>query len=91
MPQRVAEYNKMWSKPTNITTTTSSPQAEPLSPDTVRLRNPGKRMAQIVRLKPEYVDKYKDAHATVWPEVLKAIKNCNVQDCTCSAQLLTRR
>jgi L-rhamnose mutarotase len=28
------------------------------------------------------VDKYKEVHAAVWPEVLKQIKDCNIQDCT---------
>ncbi|KAL2160717.1 hypothetical protein VTH06DRAFT_914 [Thermothelomyces fergusii] len=43
-------------------------------------RYPGRRFAQIVKLKPEYVDKYKEIHAAVWPEVLDQIKDCNIQD-----------
>jgi hypothetical protein len=27
------------------------------------------------------VDKYKECHAKVWPEVLKQIKDCNIEDC----------
>lgn len=46
-----------------------------------RQRNPGRRVAQIVELKPEFVDKYKEVHAAVWPEVRKQIKACNIQDC----------
>ena len=46
-----------------------------------RQRNPGRRVAQIVRLKPEFVDRYKQVHAAVWPEVLQQIKVCNIQDC----------
>ena len=38
-------------------------------------------MAQIVKLKPEFVEKYKECHAKVWPEVLKQIKDCNIEDC----------
>jgi L-rhamnose mutarotase len=34
-----------------------------------------------VRLRPEYVDEYKECHAKVWPEVLKQIKECNICDC----------
>jgi len=70
----------MWSKPTNVEIPASPPRAEPLSPSTLKQKNPGKRFAQIVKLKPEFVGKYKEAHAAVWPEVLKAIKGCNVQD-----------
>jgi len=40
----------------------------------------GRRFAQIVKLKPECVDKYKECHARVWPEVLKQIKNSNIED-----------
>jgi L-rhamnose mutarotase len=42
---------------------------------------PGRRLAQIVRLKPEYVAEYKECHSKVWPEVLKQIKDCNIEDC----------
>lgn len=74
-------YGTMWSKPT-APLSSSPPNAEPLSPTTaVKQRNPGKRFAQIVKLKPEFIDKYKDVHAAVWPEVLKEIKNCNIVDC----------
>jgi L-rhamnose mutarotase len=27
------------------------------------------------------VDKYKEVHAKVWPEVLKQIKDSNIEDC----------
>ena len=43
---------------------------------------PGRRFAQIVKLKPEFLDKYKEVHAAVWPEVLKQIADCNIVDCT---------
>lgn len=40
----------------------------------------GRRIAQIVKLKPEFVGKYKEVHAAVWPEVLQQIKSCNIRD-----------
>lgn len=39
------------------------------------------RRRQIVKLKPEYYDKYREVHAAVWPEVLRQIKACNIVDC----------
>ncbi|KAH6845863.1 rhamnose mutarotase [Chaetomium sp. MPI-CAGE-AT-0009] len=45
-----------------------------------RLQYPARRLAQIVKLKPEFIDKYKEVHAAVWPEVLEQIKDCNIQD-----------
>lgn len=60
----------------------SSPEAEATpSPVSTRQKNPGRRFAQIVKLKPEFIDKYKEVHAAVWPEVLKQIKECNIVDC----------
>ncbi|TVY80390.1 L-rhamnose mutarotase [Lachnellula suecica] len=47
---------------------------------TYRLKNQGRRIAQIVKLKPECVEKYKECHARVWPEVLKQIKDSNIED-----------
>ncbi|KAI1452618.1 rhamnose mutarotase [Annulohypoxylon moriforme] len=49
------------------------------SPDP-ELNRPARRIAQIVKLKPEFVGKYKEVHAAVWPEVLQQIKDCNIQD-----------
>lgn len=46
-----------------------------------KVKNPGRRYAQIVKLKPEHVDEYKKAHAAVWPDVLKQIKDCKIEDC----------
>jgi len=40
----------------------------------------GKRIAQVVKLRPECVKEYKECHAKVWPEVLKQIKACNIED-----------
>ncbi|KAI8632659.1 DUF718-domain-containing protein [Xylariaceae sp. FL1651] len=68
---------------------TSSPpgqsQPEPPAPGRPRhesIRQPfaGRRVAQIVKLKPECVAKYKEVHAAVWPEVLQQIKVCNIRD-----------
>ncbi|KAI8957730.1 rhamnose mutarotase [Daldinia sp. FL1419] len=39
-----------------------------------------RRIAQIIKLKPEFIDKYKEVHAAVWPEVLQQIKDCNIED-----------
>ncbi|KAI2619732.1 rhamnose mutarotase [Hypoxylon sp. NC1633] len=50
------------------------------SPDPEPRQNTARRIAQIVKLKPEFVDKYKEVHAAVWPEVLQQIKVCNIQD-----------
>lgn len=53
----------------------------PTTPATTKSKNPGRRIAQIVKLKPEYLDVYKEVHAKVWPEVLMQIKQCNIEDC----------
>lgn len=42
---------------------------------------PGRRFAQIIKLKPEFIEKYKEVHAVVWPGVLEQIKDCNINDC----------
>jgi len=69
----------MWSN-----TSTSNP-ASPTTPQipstpTYRLKYQGRRVAQIVKLKPGCVEKYKECHAKVWPEVLKQIKDSNIED-----------
>ena len=86
----------MWAKPSspnasssehnNNAATSMTPGSPPQSPshtrrDSAAVRNPGRRFAQIVRLKPEHIDEYEKAHAAVWPEVLQQIKACNIQDC----------
>ncbi|KAI1101663.1 rhamnose mutarotase [Jackrogersella minutella] len=50
------------------------------SPDTESKKKTARRVAQVVKLKPEFVDRYKEVHAAVWPEVLQQIKVCNIQD-----------
>jgi L-rhamnose mutarotase len=39
-----------------------------------------KRMGSCIRLHPEALAQYKSLHATVWPEVLAAIKRANMQN-----------
>jgi L-rhamnose mutarotase len=36
----------------------------------------------IIRLKPDKVEEYKELHRNVWPEVLKTIKDCHIQNYT---------
>ena len=67
-------------------TSPTSPTTPAASKPTYRLKNQGRRVAQIVKLKPEFVEKYKECHAKVWPEVLKQIKDSNIEDC----EFLTR-
>ncbi|KAK8070837.1 hypothetical protein PG997_011040 [Apiospora hydei] len=64
------------------TTPPSEASLEVVSPPSTggRQRNPGRRFAQIIKLKPECVAKYKECHAAVWPEVARQIKACNIQD-----------
>ncbi|KAI1258910.1 hypothetical protein F5Y18DRAFT_323158 [Xylariaceae sp. FL1019] len=47
---------------------------------TIRTPYAGRRVAQIVKLKPEFYDKYKEVHDAVWPEVLQQIGVCNIRD-----------
>ena len=39
-----------------------------------------RRIAQIIRIKPDCLQAYKDCHAAAWPAVLKQIKECNIGD-----------
>lgn len=39
-----------------------------------------KRYGQIIKLKPEYEEKYKTLHADPWPQVNEMIKKCNIQN-----------
>ena len=34
----------------------------------------------VLRLKPDAIDKYKAYHASVWPEVLEMIHECNIRN-----------
>ncbi|KAG9233668.1 DUF718 domain-containing protein [Amylocarpus encephaloides] len=77
----------MWSttssEPKSPLWSPASPKHEPTVHHhlpSIRLKNQGRRVAQIVKLKPECVQEYKACHAKVWPEVLKQIKDCNIED-----------
>ncbi|KAI1343307.1 DUF718-domain-containing protein [Xylariaceae sp. FL0016] len=70
----------LWSKMTSPPAGGSSPPRAEAPQDSSRVQYAGKRIAQIVRLKPEFVKKYKEVHAAVWPEVLQQIKVCNIRD-----------
>lgn len=75
--------SQLW-QPTSPTTETApaiSPPRAASPKDSTKQRNPGKRIQQIVKLRPEYLAEYKKCHAAVWPEVLKQIKECNIVDC----------
>ncbi len=39
-----------------------------------------KRYGQIIGLKPEQLEIYKEYHRDVWPEVLATIKKCKIQN-----------
>jgi hypothetical protein len=78
---------ELW-KPSPRSSGSPPPNPEPTSTGVTRprqesIRQPfvGRRFAQIVKLKPEFVGKYKEVHAAVWPEVLKQIRECNIRDC----------
>ena len=39
-----------------------------------------KRYGSVIRVRPEAVEKYKAYHADVWPEVLEAMRRCNIRN-----------
>lgn len=39
-----------------------------------------KRYGQVIKVKPEFLEKYKALHADPWPEVNEMIKKCNIQN-----------
>lgn len=47
----------------------------------MKQKNPGRWFGQVVKLKKDRVAEYKACHAKVWPEVLKQIKDCGIEDC----------
>jgi len=69
----------MWQNTSSSNPASPTTSALPSQP-TYRLKHQGRRVAQIIKLKPEYVEKYKECHTKVWPEVLKQIKECNIED-----------
>lgn len=68
----------------------TSPGEEPEQPPaprghartlSMKQKNPGRWFGQVVKLKKDRVEEYKACHAKVWPEVLKQIKDCGMEDC----------
>ena len=39
-----------------------------------------KRYGMVIGLRPERIEEYKRLHAAVWPDVLKMIKQCHIQN-----------
>jgi len=39
-----------------------------------------KRFQQVVKVKPECLEKYKALHADIWPDVANMIKACHIQN-----------
>ena len=78
--------SQLWSpsSPTN-------PVAPAPAPATAGEKYPGRRIAQIIKLRPECIAEYKKVHAAVWPEVLKQIKDCNIVDCPYSPLSVTHQ
>ncbi len=40
------------------------------------------RMGMVIGLKPEKIAEYKKLHASVWPEILALISQCNITNYT---------
>lgn len=91
--QRSSEYtvDSQSAPPSPSSASTCSTTA---SEEERRSRVQGKRIAQIIKLRPEHVEEYKKIHKAVWPGVLKQIKDSGIRDCTfslhTSAQFLTK-
>jgi L-rhamnose mutarotase len=43
-------------------------------------KHPGKRICQIIRLKPEYLEKYKECHAAIWEPVAANMSKYHFED-----------
>ncbi|EGV62622.1 hypothetical protein PSN45_000392 [Yamadazyma tenuis] len=43
-------------------------------------KHPGKRICQIVKLKPEYLEEYKECHKHVWEPVAANLKKYHIED-----------
>ncbi len=39
-----------------------------------------KRYGQLLRIKRDRIEEYKQHHARVWPEVLRTIRDCNIRN-----------
>ncbi|GJN67514.1 hypothetical protein PLIIFM63780_004957 [Purpureocillium lilacinum] len=68
----------MWQPPSPTESTAQQPMRDRSA--SMKMKNPGRRFGQVVRLRPECVAEYKECHARVWPEVLKQIKDCGLED-----------
>ncbi|BEJ13311.1 hypothetical protein CspHIS471_0304850 [Cutaneotrichosporon sp. HIS471] len=42
--------------------------------------NEGKRICQVIKVKPESLNEYKRVHASVWPNVLDALQKAHLVD-----------
>lgn len=38
------------------------------------------RYGQVIKVKPEFIERYKELHGNPWPQVNKKIKECNIQN-----------
>lgn len=71
-------------KPGNIILSSSSER----SADNLQSKNnqlhkeikPMQRYGKVIKVKPEKLDYYKKLHAEPWPEVIKAIRECNIRN-----------
>jgi L-rhamnose mutarotase len=39
-----------------------------------------RRYGQVIKVKPEMIQRYRELHADPWPSVLKMIRECNIQN-----------
>ncbi|KAF2705467.1 DUF718-domain-containing protein [Pleomassaria siparia CBS 279.74] len=71
----------MWANPSSTASNPASPTTTThVHPTPIKMKFQGKRIAQIVKLKPDCVEEYKQCHKKVWPEVLKQIRECSIED-----------
>jgi len=77
----MASQTGLWVGTSQPNSPTAATPHHPLaSPTFTKTKYKGRRFAQILKLKPEYYEKYKECHANVWPEVLKQIRQSNIED-----------
>ncbi|CEP24726.1 unnamed protein product [Cyberlindnera jadinii] len=43
-------------------------------------KHTGKRICQIIRLKPEYLEKYKECHRSIWEPVARNLTKYHIED-----------
>jgi L-rhamnose mutarotase len=51
----------------------------PSEPQNKKINNM-KRYGNVIKVKPEKLEYYKKLHANPWPEVIKAIRECNIRN-----------